>query len=76
MISPSSLSAFSASVTSSLTANRIAGAGAAAATQVKAQAPQPPRPQVLGASPQGAPNAGAPPPGQVLPRGSLLDLSV
>ena len=71
MISTGSLSAFSASATNGVLGRVTAPA---AMQQVRAQAPSPPA--GVAASPGG--RTGPPPlqPGQILPRGSLLDLSV
>ncbi len=69
MISPHSLSAFSAS---------IANGGIAAAGPVqKARSQQPPAPGPAPAPQSTGPAPGTPrQPGQLLPRGSLLDLTV
>ncbi len=77
MISPNSLAAFSASVTSSLTvarANAVVQVREQAPVAPQASGPQTRQPGALVLQPrQGAPS---PQPGQALPRGSLLDLSV
>jgi hypothetical protein len=71
MISPSSLSAFSSSVTNGALGNRVTGANPIQPVRAQQSMPaQASAGQKL--SPQGAP---AMPPGQTLPRGSLLDLS-
>jgi hypothetical protein len=72
MISPSSLSAFSASITNGTLGNRVTGANPI--QSVRAQQSVPARASAgQKLSPQTAPSV---PPGQTLPRGSLLDLSV
>jgi hypothetical protein len=72
MISPSSLSAFSASVAGSLN-------GASRISPVRSQATQDPQqaaPPAAAPGVPGRPVGTVPLPGQILPRGSLLDVSV
>ena len=73
MISNDSLSAFSINtpVSGPQPATRAPGAGA---LQVRAQSPQPPNPGVSLPGGRIAPQSLAP--GQIVPRGSLLDVSV
>ncbi len=75
MISPSSLSAFSASVASAFAANRPIAPPAPALIRVRTQGPQSGQPQALG-GPAQTPSQGVATPVQILPRGSLLNLSV
>jgi len=71
MIAPSSLSAFSTGIAPSPAITRPENA-----VQVRAQSSQAPTPPSGGASTQPTRSGATPAPGQILPRGSLLDLSV
>lgn len=72
MIATGSLSAFSASVLSS----GLHGPGRLSGAVQPARTPALPEPAAAPAPSRGTPPAAAPQPGRVLPRGSLLDLSV
>jgi hypothetical protein len=70
MLTPTTMSAFSSGVSQ-------AGSGQVSAVQrVRSVANQQTPPTTALAAPQSVPAAGGLPPGQKLPRGSLLDLSV
>jgi hypothetical protein len=75
MISPASLSAFSASVVPSLPSVRSAGLATLAAARDNTAAQQTPLTSSLGSA-VAKPPLSAPISGQRLPRGSLLDLRV
>jgi hypothetical protein len=72
MISPSSLSAFSANATNGVIGSHMPGANSVQPVRAQSNGSQP-QPAIQKLAPQTLQSA---PPSQSLPRGSLLDLSV